>query len=289
MHDAIRNMLDRYECRTHDDYVNALREILQEVALLGLWRSKFFEHAAFYGGTALRILHGLNRFSEDMDFSLIKPNASYSIGSYGRALTREIEGFGFHVTFEPRTRSTTSRIDSAFLKANTSKELIRIEIDNELLRDLHPEKILKIRLEIDTDPPGGFETETQYVLHPIPFSVRVYSLPDLFAGKLHAVLCRKWKERVKGRDWYDLVWYIDRHPAVRISHLESRMRQSGDYCEEQSLDADRLITFLHSAIASLDVQKARTEVEPFLPNPREVEIWSRDFFYNIIRRIVVIK
>ena len=288
MHEAIKKMLDRYECLTRDDYVNALREILQEVALLGLWRSKFFEHAAFYGGTALRILYGMNRFSEDMDFSLLKPDASYSMGAYARALTREIESFGFHVTFETRTRATGSSIDSAFLKTNTYKELISIEADNEIFRGLHPEKVLKIKFEIDTDPPGGFETRTEHVLHPIPFSVLTYSLPDLFAGKLHAILCRKWKNRVKGRDWYDLVWYIAQHPAVRVSHLESRMRQSGDYQYDRLLDRNRLLEFLSDAIENLDVEKARAEVEPFLRDRREVEIWSRDFFSHIIRNIVIV-
>jgi len=253
MHDAIRSMLDRYECRSRDDYVNALREILQDVALLGLWRSKFFEHAAFYGGTALRVLYGLDRYSEDLDFSLLKPDESFSLKAYGDALLREISSFGFQVEFESRRKTQTSAIESAFLKTNTYRQLILIETTQELLRDLHPAKNLKIRLEVDTDPPSGFETEIQYVLQPIPFSVRVYSLPDLFAGKLHAILCRKWKTRVKGRDWYDLVWYAGRYPKVRISHLESRMRQSGDYRDDEPLTPDRLHHLLRQTVEDLDV------------------------------------
>ena len=156
MHDAIRSMLDRYECRSRDDYVNALREILQDVALLGLWRSKFFEHAAFYGGTALRILHGLDRYSEDLDFSLLKPDESFSLKAYGDALLREISSFGFHVEFEGRRKTQASAIESAFLKTNTYRQLIVIDAAQELLRDRHPAKNLKIRLEVDTDPPAGF-------------------------------------------------------------------------------------------------------------------------------------
>ncbi len=285
MHDAIRSMLDRYECRSRDDYVNALREILQDVALLGLWRSKFFEHAAFYGGTALRVLYGLDRYSEDLDFSLLKPDESFSLKAYGDALLREISSFGFHVEFESRRKTQASAIESAFLKTNTYRQLIVIETAQELLRDLHPAKNLKIRLEVDTDPPGGFETETQYVLQPIPFSVRVYSLPDLFAGKLHAILCRKWKTRVKGRDWYDLVWYAGRYPKVRISHLESRMRQSGDYRDDDPLTPDRLQQLLRQAVDDLDVEQARREVAPFLVDQRALRVWSRDFFSHIISRI----
>jgi predicted nucleotidyltransferase component of viral defense system len=288
MHDAIRTMLDRYKCQSRDDYVNALREILQDVALLGLWRSKFFEHAAFYGGTALRILHGLDRYSEDLDFSLLKPDESFSLKAYGNALLREISSFGFDVEFESRRKAQPSAIESAFLKTNTYRQLIVIDAAQELLRDLHPAKNLKIRLEVDTDPPGGFETETQYVLQPIPFFVRVYSLPDLFAGKLHAILCRKWKTRVKGRDWYDLVWYAGRYPQVRISHLESRMRQSGDYLDDEPLTPDRLQHLLRQAVDDLDVKQARREVAPFIVDQRALDVWSRDFFRQIIPRIVSI-
>jgi hypothetical protein len=281
-------MLDRYECRSRDDYVNALREILQDLALLGLWRSKFFEHAAFYGGTALRVLHGLDRYSEDLDFSLLKPNASFSLGAYGEALQREISSFGFRVTFTQERKEQASAIDSAFLKANTYSQLIEIEAREELLRNLHPGRTLKIRLEVDTDPPLGFQTESQYVLLPVPFAVRAYCLPDLFAGKLHAVLCRKWKTRVKGRDWYDLVWYAGHHPEVRLSHLEARMRQSGDYRERDPMTPSTLQDRLLGAVDSLDVAKARQEVAPFVRDPRVLDIWSADFFRRIADRIVPI-
>ncbi len=288
MHDAIRSMLDRYECRSRDDYVNALREILQDLALLGLWRSKFFEHAAFYGGTALRVLHGLDRYSEDLDFSLLKPNASFSLGAYGEALQREISSFGFRVTFTQGRKKQASASDSAFLKADTYSQLIEIEAREELLRNLHPGRTLKIRLEVDTDPPLGFQTESQYVLLPVPFAVRAYCLPDLFAGKLHAVLCRKWKTRVKGRDWYDLVWYAGHHPEVRLSHLEARMRQSGDYRERDPMTPSTLQDRLLGAVDSLDVAKARQEVAPFVRDPRVLDIWSADFFRRIADRIVPI-
>ncbi len=288
MHDAVRSMLGRYECRSRSDYVNALREILQELALLGLWRAKFFEHAAFYGGTALRVLYGLDRYSEDLDFSLLNPNPSFTLGAYGDALRREINSFGFGVEFESRSKSQANVIESAFLKANTYRQLMVIEAPEELLRDLHPAKYLKVKLEVDTEPPRGFETESQYVLLPFPFSVRVYALPDLFAGKLHAILCRKWQTRTKGRDWYDLSWYVSRHPEVRLSHLEARMRQSDDYRKVGPLTPDRLHDLLRGAVDSLDVEQARREVAPFIRDQRALEVWSRQFFEQIITRVVAI-
>ena len=190
--------------------------------------------------------------------------------------------------FETRRKSRTSAIESAFLKTNTFEQLILIDVARELIRDLHPAKGLKIRIEVDTDPPAGFRTETQFVLRPIPFSVRVYCLPDLFAGKLHAVLCRKWKTRVKGRDWYDLVWYAGRHPELRLSHLESRMRQSGDYSESKPLTPEKLRQLLRRAVDDLDVEQVRREVAPFVRDRRALEVWSQEFFRSIIERIAPI-
>ena len=285
MHDAIRTMLDRYALQTGDDCVNALREILQELALLGLWRSKFFEHAAFYGGTALRVLHGLDRYSEDIDFSLLAPDPGFSLGQYGESLAREIGSFGFRVEFEQRAPARGTAIESAFLKADTLNQFLVIEADPGLLAGRHPGSALRIKLEVDTDPPGGFETESRYLLRPIPFAVRTYRLPDLLAGKLHAILCRKWGTRVKGRDWYDLAWYAGRHPRVRLSHLEARMRQSGDYPEEAPLTRERLMELLNQAVDGLDVDRARDDVIRFVRDPRNVEIWSRDFFFDVVRRI----
>ena len=286
MHDAIRSMLLRYDLVTTDDHVSALREILQEVALLGLWRIKFFEHAAFYGGTALRILFGLDRYSEDLDFSLLKPSKDFSMGSFGESLKREVESYGFDVDIEHK--AGVSQIDSAFLKANTHRELLMIGAGESVVRGVHPRQNLKIRIEVDTDPPGGFETESKYVLQPIPFAVRTYTLPDLFAGKLHAVLCRQWKSRAKGRDWYDLVWYVSHHPEVRLSHLEARMRQTGDWGGKGNLSAENVIELLHARIDITEVDQIRQEVAPFVKDQRSLDVWSREFFHTIAARIVTV-
>jgi predicted nucleotidyltransferase component of viral defense system len=288
MSEAIRQMVESYACRTRDDYVSALREILQQVALLGLWRSKFFEHAAFYGGTALRVLHGLDRYSEDLDFSLLNPTKDFSLGAYGDALRRELSSFGFEVTFEVRRRHPNSAIDSAFLKANTLQHLIVVKAGAELTRQMHTNAALKIRLEVDTDPPGGFETESRTVLLPIPFAVRVYRLPDLFAGKMHALLCRKWHTRVKGRDWYDLVWYIGRHPRLRLRHLESRMRQSGDWTDVAPMGRSDLMARVRNAIRHLNVAQARQEADRFVRDKAPLELWSKEFFLEIADRIETI-
>ncbi len=288
MNDAVMRMLEKYERRRVEDDVRALREILQEIALLGLWRSRFFEKAAFYGGTALRILYGMDRFSEDLDFSLLKPTAEFDLSRYCNALEKEIRAFGFEATVTGKSKSAQSMIQSAFLKADTLKHLLVINTTENLTASIPRGQVLKIKVEVDTDPPSGFDTETRFLLQPIPFSVRAFSLPDMFAGKMHAVLCRGWKGRVKGRDWYDLVWYAANHPQLHLKHLEQRMIQSSHLKKTERLTQEKLSTIAEAVIGNLDVNQARREVEPFVKDPETLTVWSRDFFRDIVRRIVFV-
>lgn len=285
MHEAITRMLARYEPKSVDDSVRALREIIQEVALLGLWRAKFFEHAAFYGGTALRILYGLDRFSEDLDFSLLKPSPDFNLARYTASLEEELQAFGFNVRVEMIGKAVESAVQSAFLKANTRNELLVIEAGEELTGQVAAGQLLKVKIEVDTDPPSGFSTQTRYLLQPIPFAVRSYSLPDLFAGKMHAILFRKWKNRVKGRDWYDLVWYAANHPRLNLAHLEQRMRQTGHWSGDKNLSPVIFTDLLFEAIDRLDVNQARKDVAPFVKDQQLLALWSHDFFQDVASRI----
>jgi predicted nucleotidyltransferase component of viral defense system len=281
-------MFARYDCRRVEDSVRALREILQEIALLGLWRSKFFEKAAFYGGTALRILYGMDRYSEDLDFSLLKPMPDFDMLRYSDALQKEIRSFGFDVTVTKREKSARSQVRSAFLKVDTLKHLVDVGTAESILRQIPRGQALKIKIEIDTDPPPGFDTESRFLLQPIPFSVRAFVLPDMFAGKMHAILCRQWKSRVKGRDWYDLVWYAANHPELRLSHLAQRMLQSGHLTHGERLTREKFMTLMSKAIEGVDVNQARREVEPFVKNPDALEVWSKAFFEDVARRVVLL-
>jgi hypothetical protein len=285
MQSAVAQMLARYDCRSSDDYVRALREILQEIALLGLWRSKFFEKASFYGGTALRILYGLDRFSEDLDFSLLEPLPDFDLAGYSAALEKELKAFGFDVRVEQKNKSVATAVQSAFLKADTVNQLLVIQAGADIARQIPPGQVIRIKLEVDTDPPGGFATESRYLLQPLPFSVRSYTLPDLFAGKMHALLCRRWKNRVKGRDWYDLIWYCARYPELNLAHLEQRMRQSGHWSAETPFTAEALREVLQQAIDQLDVDQARNEVLPFVRDSAALEVWSKEFFADTTQRI----
>lgn len=285
MNEALAQMLAAYTARSLEDHLRALREVLQQIALLGLWRSKFFDKAAFYGGTALRILYGLDRYSEDLDFSLLSAAKRFELSRYSSALQKELAAFGFDVQVEQIRKKALSPVQSAFLKADTLSQLLIVRTPEELVKRIHRGQVLKIKLEVDTDPPPGFETHTRYVLQPIPFAVRTYVLPDLFAGKMHAILCRRWKRRVKGRDWYDLVWYAANHPELHLSHLEQRMRQSGDWRGNRPLDSASLQERLDLAIVALDVNQARREVASFVRNPQALKVWSKEFFRDVAGRI----
>jgi predicted nucleotidyltransferase component of viral defense system len=277
-----------YEIRSLEDSLRALREVMQEIALLGLWRSKFFEKAAFYGGTALRVLYGNDRFSEDLDFSLLEKGRSFDLADYGEALKKELASFGFAVEIESRVKPASAAIQSAFLKADTRTQMITVEFDKCLIQQVPRNQVIKIKLEIDTDPPPGFTTETRYLLRPVPFAVRTFSLPDLFAGKMHAVLCREWKSRAKGRDWYDLVWFAAHHQELRISHLEQRMRQTGHWAEPAPLSAGDLRDLMARRIDKVDIDQIRREVEPFVKDAAALAIWSKEFFMDVASRIKII-
>ena len=285
MREAVAQMMSRYDCQRVEDTARALREILQELALLGLWRAKFFDKAAFYGGTALRILYGLDRFSEDLDFSLLQPRPDFRLERYSAALEQELEAFGFEVRVEQKGKAVETAVQSAFLKADTANELLVIQAGDHIRRLIPTGQTTRIKIEVDTNPPPGFATENRFLLLPIPFGVRTYALPDLFAGKMHAVLCRRWKTRVKGRDWYDLVWYCAYHPELRLGHLEQRMRQSGHWSVTPPLGQDDFKELIAEAIGRLDVDQARREVLPFVRYPEALNVWSREFFLDVVRRI----
>lgn len=281
MNEALKAMLSKYKCKSIEDQERALREVIQEIALLGLWRSKFFEHAAFYGGTALRILYGLDRFSEDLDFSLLSQDPSFSLGPYEKAIVAELAAFDIDVTVERRVKATQTQVESAFIKANTLIHLLKIGAPWKT----HKSKVLKIKVEVDTVPPLGFATEAKAHFLPIPFSIKTLVPPDLFAGKLHAVLFRERVRNPKGRDWYDLLWYVGRDIPAHLSHLESRARQSGHWQSKAPLDLSALKALLHQKLKSSSLDELKADVAPFVRDISRLDAWTPELFRAAIERI----
>ncbi|NQT65137.1 MAG: nucleotidyl transferase AbiEii/AbiGii toxin family protein [FCB group bacterium] len=285
MNEALNLMLKKYNCKSINDYENALKEVVQEIALLGLWRAKFYEKAAFYGGSALRILYGLDRFSEDLDFSLLILDEDINMSKYHKAIESELISFGLNVDVIPKIKTNRTQIDSAFIKAGTLQNMISIEVPVSLRKRIHKNKVIKIKFEVDKDPPEGFDTEAKYLLQPIPFSINTFTMPSLFAGKMHAVLCRKWQQRVKGRDWYDLVWFIGRNTLLNLKHLELRMKQSKHLKQQDILTKIKLIKLLNIKIDNVNFQLAKDDVKNFIKDQDTLKVWSKDFFRDIIKEI----
>lgn len=285
MQNAIKKMMENYHCENLDDYLNALKETIQKITLLGLWRAKFFEQASFYGGTALRILYELNRYSEDMDFSLLKPDPTFNLNKYNEAIETELKSFGLATTITLKEKQKDTPIKSALIKLGAKEQLIAVMVPSELASFIHKDQKITIKMEVDTNPPLNFHTEQKIVLNPIPFFVNTYQKPDLFATKIHAILCRGWGTRVKGRDWYDFVWYISQNIPVNLIHLKTRLIQSGDWLTEQTLNHTDLQELLYQKLETLDLEEAKKDVLPFLMDKASIAIWSYDFFHRLIASI----
>lgn len=292
-HPALIKMLEIYDLRDSNANFDALREILQEIVLLGLYDAGFFKHAAFYGGTALRILHNLPRFSEDLDFSLIESNRDFNLKPYEEAIISTLKAFGFDVTIEIKEKNNSSAIASAFVKGNTIEHLININAPKDITNKIHRGQAVKIKLEVDTNPPLEFETKNVIRLTPRPFSINAFTLPSLYAGKMHAILCRAWSSRPKGRDWYDLVWYIANDIELDTKHLKARLTQSCKYLEANEINIPDELTkqnikeLLLQRIESLDVGKAKNDVQPFIKDMREIDLWSKEFFMAVVENIKI--
>lgn len=264
-------MLARYEINTETDRRNASCEIMQEIALAGLYRSGFFEKAAFYGGTCLRIFHGMDRFSEDMDFSLLSKDESFNIESYFPSIIDEFKSIGREVSLTKKEKKSRSNVESAFLKENTTSYDL----------SFRTEKQIKIKIEVDMDPPLGFSTEYKLLLHPFSFMTKCFSLPDLFAGKMHALIFRTWKARVKGRDWYDFEWYIKKGISLNFSHFQERAKQFNGMIITRE-DFEKLLT---DRLINTDIDLVKNDVRPFLKDHSSLEIWSADYFIELSKMI----
>ena len=282
----IREWLDSYKPKNQDEALNALREIMQEVALAGLQRSGFFEKAAFYGGTALRIFYGLDRYSEDLDFSLLEAHSAFSLDKYLEAIRLEFESLGMKVSIREKKKTVKNNIESAFLKPETVwKELV---LDSVIPQSGLGQVInIKIKLEIDTKPPLGFETEEKLLTQPFSFYVKCFALPYLFAGKMHALLFRKWKDNVKGRDWYDMEWYIRKGTPLHLNHFLLRAIDSGDLPKEKLSEVEfrKLLT---EKINSVNMDRVKADIARFIPDQSKLDIWSPKYFHDLAAQLKVI-
>lgn len=263
-------MLASYEIRNDNDRLNAVHEVMQQVTLGGLYSGGFFDKAAFYGGTCLRIFHGLDRFSEDMDFSLLSPNDDFRLEPYFNAIIAEFAALGQFVDISTKKKTKESTIQSAFLKSDTAQYDIHLE----------RERSIKIKIEVDMTPPLGFGTEQKLLLQPFSFYTNCFALPDLFAGKMHALIYRSWQNRVKGRDWYDFEWYVRKDITMNFNHFCTRAYQYGAD-KSDSLTPDRFRSILKDRIRAADIRQVKADVAPFIKDVRKMDIWTTEYFLQL--------
>ncbi len=266
-------MLARYEIKTNDDYINAQHEVMQQIALAGLYRGGFFNKAAFYGGTCLRIFYGSQRFSEDMDFSLLQPEANFHLENYFGAVVNEFKALGRDVIISKKQKKSQTNVESAFLKDDTAIYHLQFRTERQI----------KIKIEVDIVPPSGFTTENKLLLLPFSFMTRCYTLPDLYAGKMHAFLFRTWKNRVKGRDWYDFEWYVRNAIALNFQHFRQRTIQFGSL--DQELTQQDFRKLLKAKISKTNIDQVKADVRPFIKNPGELDIWTAEYFIQMVDMI----
>jgi len=262
-------MLQDYDTGSREALLAATREVMQKFALAGLHRGGFFETAAFYGGTALRLFCDLDRTSEDMDFSLLNPSEDFSLQPFFTALTEEFLLAGREVSIAEKKKSAQTAVNSAFLK-DTTKHY-------DLTGNLLP--TVRIKIEVDTLPPPQFKTDYRLNMLPYSFMVRCYTLPSSFAGKMSAVLYRGWGNRVKGRDWYDFEWYVRSGVAMNLQHFNARAKQIANL--EEDLTEQGFREQLKSKIDSVDFEKARLDVMPFINDAAKLDIWGPDYFSQV--------
>ena len=276
----IKEWIDTYEPANEEEALSALREIMQEIALAGLSRTDFFKKAAFYGGTALRIFYGLNRYSEDLDFSLLAVDNKFSLEPYFQSIQNEFNSMGMQVSLRTKSKIHKTPIESAFLKSETLwKELVLEDVVEQL--GIRSNKNIRIKIEVDRNPPLNFKTEEKLLLRPFSFYVKCFDLPSLFAGKMHALLFRKWKNRVKGRDWFDMEWYIRKGVSLNLEQFLERAQECCDW-ENPTISKEELLDLLREKIKTTSIDKVKADVRPFIRNMEVLEIWSPQYFLDLV-------
>ncbi|MDR2556143.1 MAG: nucleotidyl transferase AbiEii/AbiGii toxin family protein [Bacteroidales bacterium] len=275
--DIFEQMLARYDIKNKADRENAMHEVMQQIALAGLYRGGFFDRAAFYGGTCLRIFYNLPRFSEDMDFSLLEADGVTHLEDYFEAIVDEFKAAGREITIAKKEKKTLTNVESAFLKDNT--EIYNLKFNTE--------RSVKIKIEVDTTPPLGFSTEYKLLMLPFSFMVRCYTLPDLYAGKMSAFLFRKWQNRVKGRDWYDFEWYVRNGVPLNLSHLQARAEDTKSL-PQKKFTKKMFIELMNEKIKNTNIDLVKKDIFPFIKNVDGLQIWTKEYFLELVKMINVL-
>lgn len=282
MNSVIETMLWKYNPQNNEERENAIKEIIQEIALAGLSRGGFFEKAAFYGGTCLRIFYGLNRFSEDLDFALLKKDPSFKLTDYFPTLKKEFSSYGIEINVLEKGKNSNSEIQSAFIKGNTLILMMSFFPTNDDTRKIISNQMIKIKFEVDTDNPEGGITETKFRMLPAPYEVKVFDESTLFAGKIHAIICRNYKSHVKGRDYYDYLFYIGKGSRFNLTYLENKLKNTGAIAQNEKLTLEKVKEMLKMRFETIDYESAKDDVSNFVNDKNILKLWKKELFISTL-------
>ena len=283
MNNAIEAMLSKYNPTNTSERKSAIKEILQEIALAGLSRGGFFNKAAFYGGTCLRIFHGLNRWSEDLDFALISNDSDFKLDEYYPALEKEFKSYGIDISVEEKKKAQDSAVFSAFLKGNALTLMMSFFPKSEDARKVISNEKIKIKFEIDTDNPSGGVTEFKYRMLPAPYEVQIFDESTLFAGKIHAIICRDYKNHVKGRDYYDYLFYLGKGSKFNLTYLENKLKSTGGKIgNDETLTLERVKGLLRERFETVDYESAKEDVSSFISDKEQLNVWKKELFLSTL-------
>lgn len=281
----LEEMIKQYNPETSEETKTALREILQSIVLVGLSRGGFFNKASFYGGTALRIFYGLNRYSEDLDFTLNEKDETFDFEYYFKSINDVASSYGLELEFSTKVKMVETPIESAFAKLNTYQTLIKLKVDKNLLKILHKDEVMKVKFEVDCNPSLGFDKEVKWLDLPEFASISVLDQPSLFAGKIHAILCRSYKNNVKGRDYYDFLFYMRQKIKPNMNYLRNKLIETQKLKENDYFDINVLKNMLMEKIESIDFNQVKNDAQKFIFKNENLEYFSKELFVDMIKRL----
>lgn len=277
---VLKDLLLHYPHETLEEKDYALKEVVQEIALLGLSRTDFFSKAAFYGGTCLRLFYGLPRFSEDLDFALKQSDSAFSLQPYFNEIERTFVSFGFRVEVGSKENVDEGNIRSAFIKGGTLAHLVSVFPDSPEVKRIISNQVTKVKFEVDVNPALGAVYEEKLEAFPLLHYVTAFDGSSLFAGKAHALICRAWKNRVKGRDLYDYLFYIEKEIPLNLSYLKNKLVQSGRIEEGDPFGKEEALSLFKERFSAIDFAEASKDVAPFLLDKEDVAHWDSKLFLD---------
>lgn len=282
---TIEEIIKSYNPKSLDETKLIVRELVQQIALIGLSRSNFFNYASFYGGTALRIFYGLNRYSEDLDFTLNEVNPNFVIEPFMEEIKEVALSYGLKLEIITKSKRIDTPIESAFAKLNTYQTFISLHLNEQVISSLHKDELIKIKFEIDCNPALGFNIENKWLDVPEFANVAILDLESLFSGKIHAILCRNYKNTVKGRDYYDFMFYINKRIKPNMEYLKNKLIESNLLNKDDKFDLDVLKDMLKRRMNEVNFKQVKEDAARFIFTNEDLSFYSKELFLQMIDKL----